>query len=210
MNTKAKIKKIKNKGFTVIELLLVLSIFAIVTTITMANYSDFGQKTMLKNLAYSIGLIMREAQVSGLSGRNISIESGKYNLVYGVYFTANSTEFKTFVDVNQNHIFDNNLTEYNPALGVGALHKVRKAGQRITRLYIYDNLSNSWIQVPHLHISFKRPEPDAIIYTDTTGPYAKAAIEVVNSKGDKLYTVVNLTGQISVVKCDDINTCTGI
>lgn len=210
MNIKTKISKTKNKGFTVIELLLVLSIFAIVTTITMANYSDFGQKTMLKNLAYSIGLILREAQVSGLAGRNVNIESGKYYSIFGVHFTANSTEFKTFIDVNQNHIFDNNLTEYNPALGIGARHKVKKAGQRITRLYVYDNLSNSWIQVPHLHITFKRPEPDAIIYTDTVGPYAKAAIEVENSRGYKLYTVVNLTGQISVVQCASINNCTGI
>ena len=196
------IKQKAQKGFTLVELLVVLAVFAMVTGVTMTSYGKFGNRTLLKNLAYSTALVLREAQVSGLAGRNAQISGGSFTKSFGVYFTQNSTEFRSFIDENLNKRFDNVAEEYNPPSGIGALHKLRN-GHKITKLKVEEN--GSWINVSELHITFIRPEPDAVIYAKLinggiAGPYSSAAIKMVSPAGNILFVVVNATGQIAVQK----------
>ncbi len=193
-----KLKASTNKGFTLVELLTVIAIFAVVTATVMANYKSFGHKTLLKNLAYNIGLAIREAQVSGLTGRNVEVSGGDYYATYGIFFNINTpthvTFFKDRPSLGVQYKFDD-PTEEVPASSFDIL-----GGNKISALCIYPTISSTCTPVTQLHISFKRPQPDAYIYSESGGPYPRASIEVSSIEGEKLYVLVEAAGQISVQK----------
>ncbi len=188
----------KNKGFTLIELLVVMAIFAVVSATVMANYKTFGHKTLLKNLAYSIALTVREAQVSGLTGRNFTSDSdSEYYSSYGVFFTqANPKQYIFFRDlqsIGNEHKYDNGAQELVRTYSI-------LGGRRITRLCTYSSVGGNCNNASELHVTFKRPQPDAYIYTDGAGPFARADIEITSPEGEKIYVIVEAAGQISVSK----------
>ena len=57
------------RGFTLIELMVTLAIFTIMTSVIMANYPGFNNKIALEVLAQDIALSIRQAQVYGISVR---------------------------------------------------------------------------------------------------------------------------------------------
>ncbi len=188
-----------NKAFTLIEMITVIAIFAVISATVIANYRDFGHKTMLKNLAYSIALNIKEAQVSGLTGRSFGIDSNDYYATYGNYFNINDNKrvvfFKDRPSVGEKFKFDGELEEI-PQNSLDILQ-----GNHIYALCVY-NLSNpnTCIPVHQLHISFQRPQPDAWIYSETSGPHPRASIELRSRQGESVYIIVESTGQISVQK----------
>lgn len=80
---KKKLNNQKQKGMTLIELLVALVIFSIITGIVLFNYGDFNASLTMQNLADDIALTVRRAQsyAIGVRGR-----SGDFNIGYGVYF----------------------------------------------------------------------------------------------------------------------------
>lgn len=80
---KKKLNNQKQKGMTLIELLVALVIFSIITGVVLFNYGDFNASLTMQNLADDIALTVRRAQsyAIGVRGR-----SGDFNIGYGVYF----------------------------------------------------------------------------------------------------------------------------
>ena len=76
--------KIKNKqslltrGFTLIEFVIILSIFAIMAAIALANFKGFNNDVALNNLAQDIALTIRQAQVFGWSTTSATGTNGAY------------------------------------------------------------------------------------------------------------------------------------
>lgn len=107
-NLKLKIKN-SNVGMTYIELIVVLAIFSVLSTVVIFNYGDFQDKVDLKNLASDIALKVVEAQKSSLSGllpTQIPTVS-PWKPSYGVYFNlANNQNFTYFTDLNNNTLYD--------------------------------------------------------------------------------------------------------
>lgn len=54
--------KNKTKGFSLLELLVVISIFTIITTIALFNQGQLNSNVLLTNLAYDVALTVREVQ----------------------------------------------------------------------------------------------------------------------------------------------------
>ncbi len=180
------------------ELLTVMAIFAVVSAIVLANYHGFGRKTALKNLAYNIALAIREAQVSGITGRNVETVGGDYYSSYGMYFSASTPKeyifFKDRPTLGNQFKYDNTPEELVGDYKILSDHS-------ITKLCVFNTPSGACNNVAELNITFRRPQPDAHIYTGSGhAPMPEAAIEVSSSDGDKLYVVVSATGQISVQK----------
>uniref|UniRef100_UPI002B1DDAC5 pilus assembly FimT family protein n=1 Tax=Pseudomonas glycinae TaxID=1785145 RepID=UPI002B1DDAC5 len=53
------------RGFTLVELLVTVGVFAVVSGLTLANYPKFNSQTAITGLAQQIAIAIREAQVYG-------------------------------------------------------------------------------------------------------------------------------------------------
>lgn len=84
---KKKLNNQKQKGMTLIELLVALVIFSIITGIVLFNYGDFNASLTMQNLADDIALTVRRAQsyAIGVRGRE-----GSFQVGYGVHFGVTS------------------------------------------------------------------------------------------------------------------------
>jgi len=85
------------RGFTLVELVVVLAIIIIITTITITSQTAFDRSLLVTNTAYSVALSVREAQSLGLSSRTFG---GIQNTGYGVHFSnTNSKGYYLFADI---------------------------------------------------------------------------------------------------------------
>lgn len=73
------------RGFTLVELLVTISIMAVITTIVISGQSQFNQTLLLTDTAYTVALSVREAESLGLSSRGVG---GAFNVGYGVHFAS--------------------------------------------------------------------------------------------------------------------------
>ncbi len=193
----------KNKGFTLVELMVTVGIFTIISGLLLARYSNFNQGIILTNLAYDIALTIRSAQSSSINVKSYPGStgySGEFNYPFGVYFTDNSTSFISFADSNYNDNTD--IGSYNTGEAIATTNITR--GSRISDICsgTETNCNNN---ISELNIVFKRPDPIAhIVSVDPTNgnkittenPYAEITVSSVEGLTKKV--IVRSTGQISV------------
>jgi prepilin-type N-terminal cleavage/methylation domain-containing protein len=88
------------RGFSLVEMLVVLAIIAIVTTIALVSQSSFNRSLFLTDTAYSVALSIREVQTLGLSSRVFGTGgSAVQNAGYGAYFLkTNPGSYILFAD----------------------------------------------------------------------------------------------------------------
>ncbi len=88
------------RGFTLVEMLVVLVIIGIVTTIALVGQSTFNKSLMLTNTAYTVALSIREMQSLGLSSRKFTLQGQNVqNPGYGVHLsTATPGSYILFAD----------------------------------------------------------------------------------------------------------------
>lgn len=86
-----------NKGFTLVELLVAIMIFVVMTAIMALRYGDFSKRIVLTNLAYDVALTLRQAQSYSINVSDISDtgQDGDFQKAYGVYFNLNNP--RTFI-----------------------------------------------------------------------------------------------------------------
>lgn len=188
---------IKQKAFTLIEMIVVLGIFAVVSSIVLFNYSKFRSTTVLINTAYEVALSIREAQIYGVSVRSPhGSPTPGFTDAYGIYVpTDNTNKYILFADKDTNLLFD----KLNCAQGTSecvtpyTLQGNTKFGVVcINKSSTYTKLSSG----SSLNIMFKRPNPEPIINNDSA--ISRAQI-TVTSDGVSRYIVVANNGQVSVL-----------
>lgn len=106
MNQKRYLKNVSN-GLTSIELIVVLAIFAILSGITIFNYSEFSASVNLQNTTQQIALRIQQAQTEAISGRYPHFSDAQqivytgWKPAYGTYFaTGAPRKFAYFYDQN--------------------------------------------------------------------------------------------------------------
>src|SRR3989344_1700844 len=97
-------------GFTLIELLVSIFIIGVIASVTVYNHREFTDSLEITNLAYTMALSIREAQISGTSVK--AGLSGDFDKAYGIHFNINdpddpnfpgrNTAYILFSDVNGN------------------------------------------------------------------------------------------------------------
>ena len=86
------------RGFTLVEMLVVLAIISVVTVIAVLGQSQFNNSILLSDTTYTVALSIREAQSLGISSRTFSAFN---NTGYGVHFTSGqSASYLIFADTN--------------------------------------------------------------------------------------------------------------
>lgn len=183
------------RGFTLVELMVSIAIFSIITTVAVLNNSKFNSSVLLTNLAYEVALSVRQAQVYGVTVRKDA--TGNFNSAYGVHFeAATPTTYILFEDRARDHV-------YSP--GVDTILETIKVekGNSIGRVCTDGGLCG----FGDLDITFERPNPDAFVRINNSSTiYHKAEICIASPQGIKRKVVVEETGQISVT-IDTLGVC---
>ncbi len=193
-------KKVKfNRGMTYVELIVVLSIFSIMSSIVLFNYNKFQAKVDIKNLANDIALKIVEAQKSAMSGKLPALSfDPSWKPSYGVYFnTANPKNFIYFTDINN----DNFYTDPG-CTGECLDNPLINKGNFISSLDLV-NPSSDTSRPPTINdltIDFTRPNSNAVISSagqKITG-IDHVQITVSSPQGIKAYIKVYPSGRVQI------------
>jgi Tfp pilus assembly protein FimT len=90
-----------NSGVTLIELIVVIIIFMIISSITIFNYGNLNSSLSTQNLADDIALSIRRAQGYAVGVRGYS---GLFNEGYGIHFTTNPDISKLYTGSNKSFV----------------------------------------------------------------------------------------------------------
>jgi prepilin-type N-terminal cleavage/methylation domain-containing protein len=197
------------RGFTLIEMMVTIGIFTIISGIVLFNYNGFNSRILLQNLAYDVALTIRQAQVYGVGVRELTVNQTP---PYGIFFAEDDTGGSTgsyilFADIDEDGEFDGNAGD---CTGNECIERyVFQRGNRISQFCAVQG-GTPICSLPgasslqSLVIFFKRPNPEALFTAKDQGGSAVVGIEeavvtVVNPEGTISKTItVKSTGQISV------------
>lgn len=186
---------IMNRGFTLLEMMVSIGIFAIITAVVIFNHGKFNSSINVTNLSYELALAIREAQVYGLAVKQEAGNDISEDYAYGVYFNINNPQtFYIFADKDSNQQFD--------PTGGDLCDGTEECQERIEirgDVEISNLASNQTDPAEQLTILFLRPNPVAIIHDDGTEQRSTATIELHSDRAEKSKLImVELSGQISV------------
>jgi prepilin-type N-terminal cleavage/methylation domain-containing protein len=86
-----------NRAFTLVEMVVVVAIIGIITTIALASQSTFNHSLVLTDTAYSVAFSAREAQSFGSASRTYG---SVHNPGYGIHLDATLPQsYVLFADV---------------------------------------------------------------------------------------------------------------
>ena len=200
--------KVKTAGFTIIELMVTVTIVVLVTGLIMVQYSSFNNSVLLKDQAYLTAFDIREAQALAVSVRG---QGAQFREEYGLYFDM--------AQINKYLLFQDNdalygatvPAQYNPGEEVGVPYKVdpRFAIVNIcvtnasARTCYKDDPATAGETIDAtlktLAITFRRPNFDAAFYSPSKAGIESAEIHF-STPSAKIMRVVTVyqTGQVSV------------
>lgn len=196
-----------NRAFTVVELLVTLSIVVLVTGIVMIRYSSFNSSVLLTSQAYLTAFDVREAQSLAVSVRG---RSSEFREEYGLYFDMGSrNSYVLFQDDDANG--ENDPVRYSVAEAIGSAYKVDPrftivnlcGTNSATRTCFTDDPDTEGeivdIAFNNLAISFQRPDFDAQFYSSAKSNIQSIEI-IIGNPGNPLTkkVVVYSSGQITV------------
>ncbi|KND52140.1 MAG: putative Type IV pilus pilin [Parcubacteria bacterium C7867-003] len=193
------------KAFTLVELLVSVSIIGVITSVVFWNYGDFNDQLALSAAAQELALDIREAQTYGINVKESGVGSNQYTYGYGVHIIAGGgTGYRTFIDNNPAN------NQYEPNAGCStvslpATECIRRVDFRngINVTNVCDATTCPAAGASRMNIVFIRPNPDAIIYfasgLNNFGPVVSSArIQLTSPKGNVKYVKIESTGQVSI------------
>jgi prepilin-type N-terminal cleavage/methylation domain-containing protein len=155
-------------GFSLLELLVSLVVFIVITSIILVRHSQFNNTIILTNVAHEISLEIRQAQVYGLGVRRGGNTSGDtdFNLGYGVVIKKSVTNDNNGIDLfsttNPRQLYTEGYDADNTTNVIRETFKIPK-GYIISGLCVNKSTSDCE-NVDELDIGFVRPFPNAYIH----------------------------------------------
>jgi prepilin-type N-terminal cleavage/methylation domain-containing protein len=165
-------------GMTYVELIVVLSIFAVMSSIVIFNYGGFQANVDIKNLASNIALKIVEAQNSSLSGLQQTGALPSWKPAYGVYFNKQTSpsSFIYFADLNDNGLYD------GAGCGGECLNQISITKNNVIsnlNVFYQDGTNACATTCPaDLTVSFKRPDSGAVLYSGVAKLLAVSYIQI--------------------------------
>ncbi|HPS21215.1 MAG TPA: prepilin-type N-terminal cleavage/methylation domain-containing protein [Candidatus Paceibacterota bacterium] len=155
-----KFKKAKfRKGMTYVELIVVLSIFSIMSAISLFDYRKFEAKVEIKNLANDIALQIVDAQKSAMAGKLSTLGSFDDKPAYGVYFSlSDNQQFIPFADFNDNK-------SYESGEGLDVIKITKQSFIKDINI----NGGSCSGQTNDVNVVFERPDSTAFVSTSSNG-----------------------------------------
>ncbi len=216
------LKKNKKSGFSIIEFIVVMSIFAIMSGVSLFNYNEYRNKIEEMNIAQDIALSVRQAQLYGISASNRDVgqsfedtqdESDFFSTsvvditnntsIRGVAFDAQNKKITLFEDVNQNNTYNSGvdrILDERQVLSSRVSIKTCLSDSGVPSNFatcpLVDDSSNL------VNVTFQRPYPDAYIVYEGDS-YTHLRLGIFTNDEDiepSSYILIDPSGHVSVVR----------
>ncbi|MBA3733539.1 prepilin-type N-terminal cleavage/methylation domain-containing protein [Patescibacteria group bacterium] len=189
------------KGFSLVELLVSVSIVSMIMGVVLFSYSTFNDGLALQAGGQEMAIAIRQAQTYGLTVKEVITGGGQFGYAYGIYFdTTDPQNYYVFADGNNNKTYD-----VGSGCGSGSTECVEKFTLRnnVSITSVCDATSCAPSGATQMAITFLRPNPDALIYFIgasgiPTGPSVTGKITLTSAKGKTQLVTVESTGQVLV------------
>ena len=181
------------RGFTLVEVLVSLGIFAVLTGVVLSNYRGYNTNALFSNASEDIVLALRQAQVYGVGVKG---EGTSFTTPYGVHFDeANPSQIIIFADVYPSAVpplvpGDGKYTD-----GQDSTVETINWGNVVASMTLSCDPSPCAGDVAS--VTFKRPDPDAVIKNGGGADITKLDVIIENGTKASTITITN-TGQISL------------
>ena len=198
-----------DRGLTLIELLVSISIISVILTVIILNQSTYVDSIALSNLADEISSTISQAQAYGVGVKEFSPGLSEFSASYGLTFSllgsGSASDYLSFTDRNSNKIYDGDWS-----CPVGGTSECREKvpitrGNYIESLCVVRTSGADICEVGRVDISFARPSTEAQMLFFNLGGESfnpaniKGAKIVLRSPGGLARSVVVYsTGQVSV------------
>ena len=178
----------KQRGFSLIELMVAVGIMTLINIMIFASYPEFSQKMALKRTSEEVALIARQAQAYAL-GIKKSASSGDDYYGFGVHFDKNNSKtLILFTDSDSDKTYDNGELFQEFKIG---------AGDYVSELWVCASFCQT---TDTLDVVYPRAASMATINNDDNLSYAKITIKSPrgNENKNKKLIKIWISGQISV------------
>lgn len=197
-------KQHSERGFTIIELIVSVSIMVVITSVALVSNANFNNSIFLTSFAYDVGIAIREAQTFGINVRSFRGGGGSTtDLAYGISFDRTTPQsFIFFADSNDDQRYsaiEERISMFDATRGntVVRFCGVQSSGTQVCS----DTGSNP---LASLALTFKRPVPDArmraVRQSGATVDFVRTHITLGAPDGARRCVTVESTGQITVGK----------
>jgi prepilin-type N-terminal cleavage/methylation domain-containing protein len=191
-----KILNPKQKGFTLLEITVVVSIIILLSTIFIANYRGGEKQFALQRSAHKLVQDLRRAQEMAMSSQRTSSEFGSETVPqggYGISFKKDLNSYILFADCDGDGKFD----ETGEALSCQKATKVTPFPEKIKELSLEEGIKITKL-LPSLEnslsITFLPPDPKVII----TPSGSSASITLTFNSQSKKVIIINTVGLIDI------------
>jgi len=175
----------KKNGFTIIELLVVISIIAILSGIVLIDYRSSQQTLVLQRATNKLAQDIRRVQEMAMSAR----ESNGVPPRYGIEFVITDPDhYILFADLNDNG-------KYESADGDPVETVTFEQGVRIDQLLIGD--SDPLSSTTKIWITFEPPDPITEIRNPAATGFLIARVQLIGANQTKTISV-NAVGRIEI------------
>jgi prepilin-type N-terminal cleavage/methylation domain-containing protein len=196
----------KSKGFTLVELLVSISIVSIILTVIVLNQSAYTDSAALTNLADEISSTISQAQFYGIAVKEVSTGSNTFNASYGLTFSllgpGSNTAYIYFADLDADTVYTGNWS-CDTSECLEKVDVIR--GNIIDQICVVRTSgSDQCDSAKRVDISFARPNTEAQIklFNSSGQPLAEpnlkgVRIELKSPRGSVRSVTVYTTGQVS-------------
>jgi len=187
----------KKDGFTVLEMMIVLGIVAMISSVVLANYPAFNERLGVRRAAEDIASSVRQVQAYGLGVKEFGTGSGNFP-GYGIYFQRYAGAgvpadfYRLYADKDGNKL-------YNPD-GSEEINKLIIQGNAVV-----DDICGNQKQAPpgicginSLHIEYLRPQPSVSLQSSSGVFYNDVEIKIKGPRGTVKTIVIWFSGQVNI------------
>lgn len=181
----------ENKGFTLLEITVVISIIALLSGILLAYYRGGEKQFALQRSTYKLAQDLRTAQEMAMSSRKFEDAFPKGG--YGIYFRKYTNSYILFADCNDNNTYD----ETGSAISCEQASANTPYPEKIQTLSLERGMKITDLspasQENTLQITFFPPDP-----TITINPSANTALINLGFDGQSKIVEINTVGLIDI------------
>jgi len=185
----------RNLGFTILEMVVVLGIVTMISSMVLANYPAFNERLGVRRAAEDIASSIRQAQSYGLGVKEYKAGTGVfpgYGIFFQRYISAGvfNTTYTLFADLDNDLRYDAG-EEIDIRLIQGDAH-------------IYDICGNQKQPTPgpcannYLYAEYLRPQPSVSLQTADGVSYSDVEVKIMGPRGSTKTIVIWLSGQVSI------------